>query len=268
MKVIENAVVLSNREIAPQIHSMWLKSPKICQAAAPGQFLHVRVKDSFVPLLRRPLSIGRVEDDTLELVWRVVGVGTEEFTRREPGEEVSLLGPLGTGFTVTGDEKHAILVGGGLGVPPVVYLNRRMKSLGIDSHLLIGARTQQDVPLAPEDPVLQDAEVILEQGGEGRSGLVTELAGDWFTKLEASDDLSGTAVYVCGPWGLVLAMQRITPADRLLRSEVSLEQQMGCGIGVCQGCAVRVKGGPTPYQLVCLDGPVFPLFDVEAPHGK
>ncbi len=268
MKILENAVVLSNTRIAPHIWSMWLQSPEICAAAVPGQFLHVRIKESTLPLLRRPLSIGRVEEDKLELVWRVVGTGTEEFTKRSAGETVSLLGPLGRGFSAPDSLEHAIMVGGGLGVPPMVYLHDHLKAKGVQTHLLIGARTAEDIPLGPDDTARQDAEIILEKPGDGPSGLATELAMKWFTALKESGKLGKTAVYICGPWGLVLAMQKITPGEKLMLAEVSLEQQMGCGIGVCQGCAVRVKGGPTSYQLVCHDGPVFPLFDVESPHGK
>ena len=86
-------------------------------------------------------------------------------------------------------------------------------------------------------------------------------------KERRNGSLSSTAVYTCGPWGLVGAMKRVVPMTELLRAEVSLEQQMACGIGVCQGCASKVEGGPTPYRLVCTDGPVFNLVDVEVPHA-
>lgn len=270
MKVLETGHATRVREIRPGIWSMWVKAPEVCSRAVPGQFLHVRIQQgSFSPLLRRPLSIGRVHGDELELVWRVVGEGTRLLTGTSVGDAVDLLGPLGHGFTIDSSTEQAILVGGGLGMPPMVYLYEHLESLGIHATLMLGVRGKDDIPLAPEDPILAKTTVVAELDGQGfRQGLVTVPATEALEQLRSNGGLANAAVYSCGPWGLVGALQKATPRHELKLTEVSLEQQMGCGVGVCQGCAVVADGGPTPYRLVCTDGPVFDLFSVEVPGGK
>ncbi|MBD3165088.1 hypothetical protein GF324_00660 [bacterium] len=264
MKHHEMGRVTTIREIRPDIWSMWLQAPSICRDAVPGQFLHVRVKQTYVPLLRRPLSIGRVHGDQLELVWRVVGEGTRLLAEVFPGDRVDLLGPLGHGFTLS-NEGPALLVGGGLGLPPLVYLYDELRRRGSKAELLLGVRGAADIPLAEDDPVLDHITITAELGEGYEQGLVTAPTQRSLESHEAAGELDQLSLYTCGPWGLVTALQGVVPEGALRRAEVSLEQQMGCAMGVCQGCAVRAAGGKTPYRLVCHDGPVFPLFDVEAP---
>jgi len=269
VKTLENATVVANNPIRETIVSLWLRAPLIAARAQPGQFVHVRIAPpAFQPLLRRPLSIGRVHGETIELVWRIVGQGTEMLAHVRPGDSVDLLGPLGHPFSLDPPAEKSLLIGGGLGAPPVVFLHEYLKSLGHDSELMIGTRSRADLPLADDDPVLQESALAFELPGDGaHTGLVTDLLAERLSKLRDEGALAGTAVYACGPWGLVAALQRLLPRFNLLRAEVSLEQQMGCGVGVCQGCAVVAEGGPTPYRLTCSDGPVFDLFAVEVPGG-
>ncbi len=269
LKTLERATILQNHEIRPGIWSMWLNSPKIANEAKPGQFVHIRIEDSFLPLLRRPISIGRVDGDKLEFVWRTVGTGTELMTSKSEGDQIDLLGPLGTGFRVTSNIKSAILVGGGLGAPPLVYLHGYLGEMGINSRLIIGAKDEAGIPLASNDPLLDDDSVIvtLESDSEFRKGMVTQPLAEEIELKRQEGELMTAAFYSCGPWGLVKALKKVVPESEFAIEDVSLEQQMGCAMGVCQGCAVNVKGGKTPYQLVCHDGPVFPLFDVEVPDG-
>lgn len=270
MKFLEDAPILDSRLIRPGIHSLLLRSPEIARHARPGQFVHVRVRKEFHPLLRRPLSVGRVEGDRLELVWRIVGEGTALLAQARMGDTLDLLGPLGRPFTIPAGLKRALLVAGGLGLPPLVFLHEELLRQGVSSRLLLGVRGEEDIPLAENDPLLETIEVTAEEGGAYRRGLVTEPAAERLAAWAGEGDggLAGGGVYVCGPWGLVAAMQKVVPRGGLDIVEVSLEQQMGCGIGVCQGCAVRVAGGPTPYRLTCSEGPVFPLFAVEVPDGR
>jgi len=270
VKVLETGRVVRIHEIRPGIWSMWVKAPDICSRAVPGQFLHVRVQpDSFTPLLRRPLSIGRVHADQLELVWRVVGEGTRQLALIDVGQDVDLLGPLGHGFSIDPTVKHAILVGGGLGFPPMVYLFESLLAAGVDSTLMLGVRDRDAIPLADDDPILEKAYIVTEIEQQGfRQGLVTLPTSEVLAQHRENGELGSVALYSCGPWGLVGALQRTVPRHELKLTEVSLEQQMGCGVGVCQGCAVVAEGGPTPYRLVCSDGPVFDLFAVEVPGAK
>jgi dihydroorotate dehydrogenase electron transfer subunit len=265
MKHLEDAIVRSIREIRPGIWSMWLHSQLICRDAQPGQFVHVKAGEAFTPLLRRPLSIGRVHGDQLELVWRVVGSGTESLTSLAVDDNVNLFGPLGTPFTIDSDVSHLLLVGGGLGVPPLVYLYETLKQRGLDATLFLGVGGLKDLPLADDDPMITEIEVTAEDGAGFRKGLITEPVLERIEMLAEADTLASTSLHSCGPWGLVNALQQVLPHDKLKLAEVSLEQQMACGNGVCQGCAVNVDGGTTPYQLVCHDGPVFPLAAVHPP---
>ncbi|MCB2198193.1 dihydroorotate dehydrogenase electron transfer subunit [bacterium] len=268
MKVLETGRITRIQEIRPGIFSLWASAPEICSLAVPGQFVHVRIKDQFLPLLRRPLSIGRVEENQLELVWRVVGEGTRLLGQLGAGDDIDLLGPLGHGFTIPDDAEQFLLIGGGLGMPPMVYLYNHLTMRGRKATLFLGVRGRDDIPLSDDDPILSQARIVAENGEGFRKGLVTEPVNELLDELATKSTLTNTALYSCGPWGLIGALQRTIPQQSLLLTEVSLEQQMGCGIGVCQGCAVEAEGGPTPYRLVCSDGPVFDLFSVEVPGAK
>lgn len=266
MKRLENASVVSCRRIRETIVSLWLDAPQIATLSQPGQFVHVRINDTFQPLLRRPISIGRVRGNQLELVWRVVGTGTEMLAEVKPGDTVDLLGPLGHPFTIDPEVETSVLIGGGLGAPPVVYLYEHLKSQGKRATLIVGARSRADLPLADDDPLLGEATIVTEQEETSfRKGLATEPMLEILDERKTHGKMKETAVYSCGPWGLVGALQKTVPVSELKLAEVSLEQQMGCGVGVCQGCAVTVSGGSSPYKLTCKDGPVFDLSSVEVP---
>jgi dihydroorotate dehydrogenase electron transfer subunit len=200
----------------------------------------------------------------LELVWRVIGEGTKLLAQLNQDDRVDLLGPLGHGFTLP-ENGTSILVGGGLGLPPLVYLYEELRKRDLHAHLLLGVKGRDDIPLADDDPLMGEIHVTAEQDEEFEKGLVTTPAQRLVVEANEEQRLHEISLYSCGPWGLVTALQAGMPVLGMRRAEVSLEQQMGCAMGVCQGCAVRAVGGTTPYRLVCHDGPVFPLFDVEAP---
>jgi dihydroorotate dehydrogenase electron transfer subunit len=265
VKKIEVGKVTAFEQIRKDIFRAVVSCPSICKISYPGQFLHIKVNDSFTPILRRPISIGRIKDDQLELIWRVVGEGTRILAELSVGDNIDLLGPLGKPYTISKDTKHAILVAGGLGLPPLLYLYEKMNMMGISTKLLLGVRDRDSIPINEEDSIFDNIEIIAENDSGFRKGLVTEPVIELLD--EYKDDIDKTALYSCGPLGLVGALQRVVPKGKLQIAEVSLETQMACGIGVCQGCATEVKGGSTPYQLVCNDGPVFDLFDVEVHNG-
>ncbi|MDP8207211.1 MAG: dihydroorotate dehydrogenase electron transfer subunit [Candidatus Electryonea clarkiae] len=268
MKFIDNARVIRNHKIRQDIHSMWLESPLICQNSSPGQFVHLRVNNSFSPLLRRPLSIGRVHGNELELVWRIVGKGTEILAEAKEGESVDLLGPLGKPYSISEHLETAILVAGGLGLPPLTYLYEKLIAAGVKTQLLLGVLNENSIPLSDKDPLFGSILITSEEGELFRRGLVTEPVIDSLQNLENNGGIGKTSLYSCGPWGLIKALKKIVPHMKLLSAEVSLEQQMGCGIGICQGCAVPTEDDNDPFQLVCKDGPVFPLNEVRIPDAS
>lgn len=235
----------------------WLKvlAPEIARQAEPGQFVQVKCGETLDPFLRRPLSIHRFhrEEGTVEFLVQRKGKGTTWLGQREPGQSLDLLGPLGKGFTVKPGQK-ALLVGGGIGVAPLLALAEALARLGSPPVVLLGANSRQDL-LKVEDfrSCSQEVAVSTLDGSQGATGVVTDL-------LEERLRLGFRGfIYTCGPLAM---MQRVAGMARRygVRGEASLEASMACGLGVCLGCTCTVKGEKGPvYAHVCTDGPVFPL---------
>ncbi len=232
--------------------------------------------------LRRPFSIAGRKDEptgvTLEIIHRVVGRGTGYLSHLKTGDVVNILGPLGNGFMIPATLKHALLVGGGVGIPPMFYMARVLKSRGIQAVGFVGAQRKDLVPLtlppatpAPSidgDPVLNATEfascgfptvLATDDGSLGMRGFVTVALKRYLQKnpsLSAAD----TAVFVCGPTPMMRATAGVAE-EAGLPCQVSLEQPMACGMGTCQSCVIRVKNETAPdgwaYKLTCTDGPVF-----------
>ena len=220
----------------------------------PGQFYMLRGDWGADPLLGRPLSV--LGDDprrgVIRFLLKAVGEGTRRLHALEPGEKVFALGPLGRPFAIPAPDsrKPAILVGGGVGVPPLVYLAERFVQEGITFTFLQGARTREDLLLLEELAELGVKPVVTtEDGSEGIRGLVTAPLQDELAR-------DAVAVYACGPEGMLKAVAGMCRGK--VPSHLSLEARMGCGYGVCLGCVVTVvRGGKTLYERVCQEGPVF-----------
>ncbi len=293
------ARILSNKEIGPGYFKMLLDTPGIARGAKPGQFMQVRCSDGFDPLLRRPFSIHRIPSSVsripkIEILYEVIGKGTEVLSKKRAGEFLDVLGPLGNGFTVSRTANHpstslgagerpldfargrrtTILVAGGIGVAPLVFLAEELARRKIDTAVLIGAKTKKLI-LCEKDFKKTGAEVYIatDDGGRGCKGFVSEL----FKKVlrfiprlrsgqaihESSLDLARDrriTTYACGPSPMLKCIASICEQEGL-SCEVSLEERMACGFGVCLGCAVKVKG-EAGYKLVCKDGPVFNAMEI------
>ncbi len=257
-------VVLSNQEIAPGYYRMKILAPGYTQLSSPGQFVMLRVQNSLTPLLRRPLGIYRVgfapaDCDTLppkefvELIYKVVGSGTEIMRELEVGAPVELLGPLGTGFEFGAAGTEKIMVGGGIGLVPLYMLAQELVKTSAVK-LLIGGRTRDDIILASEFERLGvKVEVATEDGSMGTKGLVTKI-------LEQQLDVSKqTEVFACGPMPMLDAVEKIC-TSREVPLQVSLEALMACGVGACLGCVVKGEGHTSSepnYLCTCTAGPVF-----------
>ncbi len=248
------APVLSNTEILPAVHLLWLEAPEIAASAQPGQFVMVRTGEGYDPLLRRPFSIHRVSPlsspTKLALLFEVVGRGTNWLAQREQGDMIDLLGPLGNGFEV--HFYKLLLVAGGIGIAPLAFLAEKAASEGRHVTMLSGAKTaDRAYPLDRLTPgVLAIEFVITEDGSLGREGMVTEYLSDF--------DGWADQIFACGPLSMYETMARI---DWLSNRpvQVSMEARMGCGFGVCYGCAIETRSG---LRLVCKDGPIFELNDI------
>lgn len=254
------ALVLSNIEVAAGIRLLQLRAPDIAASAEPGQFIHVRCSDSLDPLLRRPLSVHRIGrlapsygKDQIAVLFQVVGRGTAGLATRRPGDMIDALGPAGRGFTLRPSTRRLLLVGGGMGIAPLVAAADLAISREIAVTVLAGARTADQ--LLPAQLLPREAEyaVSTEDGSLGFRGVVSDLMPEFLAWADQ--------VFVCGPRGMLEAVGAIV-RGRSVAVQVSLEQRMACGVGACLGCVVDTRRGP---RRVCRDGPVFSLEELTLP---
>ena len=245
------AHIVSNEEIMPQTHLVWLEAPEIAAIARPGQFVMARCGNSHDPLLRRPLSIHQVtEAGRIALLFGVVGRGTVLLSRRQQGDCLDLVGPLGNGFTIEPDSHRLLLVAGGLGLAPLLFLATKGLDDGCSVVLLMGARNAS--LLYPLSSLSSRITCITttEDGSAGVKGMVTGLIAECADQADQ--------VFACGP----ISMYRSMACDGGLKAgrvQISLEVVMGCGVGACYGCTIKTLKG---LQQVCQDGPVFELDEV------
>ncbi len=255
--------VVSNEQIAERIFRMEVEGELAGRMTRPGQFVHVKCGAGIDPLLRRPISICNVDTDKkrLTMIYRVEGHGTRVLSEYVPGQPLDILGPLGEGFPVEGRQagEHALLVGGGIGVPPLYYLGKQLKQCGVRITSVIGFGTASQVFLERELAELGDVHVVTIDGTAGVQGLVTDvLTGEYGLGMSDWDVL-----YSCGPLPMLRALQdKYQPAGK--EGYISLEQRMGCGVGACLACVcpVQEQGEGRKYRKICSDGPVFPLGEV------
>ncbi|MDY0212456.1 MAG: dihydroorotate dehydrogenase electron transfer subunit [Desulfuromonadaceae bacterium] len=261
--------ILYNRQMAPGYYCMGLAAPGYPQLARPGQFVMLRVNQSYDPLLRRPFGIFRTgteglshpemgPQDYMEVVYKVVGRGTRLMSHLVAGDEVGLLGPLGQGFCISPDAggamRDAVLVGGGIGVVPLFMLAQQLVQRGVKVHLLLGGRNCGDIlALAEFERLGVKTSIATDDGTLGEKCFVTQLLKD------ALQEFSGVQVFACGPTPMLQAVQQICVAVDV-ELQVSLEAMMACGVGACLGCVVKGRNHKEQrpeYLCTCKQGPVF-----------
>lgn len=237
------------------IYSMWIEAEDMAKAAAPGQFLSLYTKDSG-HLLPRPISICEIDRERgmVRIVYRVVGLGTKEFSRYQSGEQVIVLGPLGNGFPLESDEKkRAFLVGGGIGIPPMLQLAKELKC---QKQMVLGYRDK--LFLNEEFTKHGQVFVATEDGSAGTRGNVLDAIKE--------QGLEADIVYACGPKPMLRAVKALA-MERGMECWLSLEERMACGVGACLGCVCRSKDTDSHSHVknkrVCKDGPVFAAGEVE-----
>ena len=277
--------IVSNERDTDSYFRLVVRAPKIAPLIQPGQFAHVRVSPLKDALLRRPFSIFQVKDDTFSILYKTIGKGTDALARTGPGEELSVIAPLGHGFTVPkrGGE-IPLLVAGGYGMAAMYMLAQRSPQKGI---AFVGGRRRVDILCEKEFQALGwDVRVTTEDGSHGKKGLVTNLllaelrssrgneAQTKKTKTKRSLLTSAATsrkvkIYACGPTGMLKAVGKIAE-DFKVPAELSMDEHMCCGVGVCLTCVIPVKTGDGPkhteahpskgdweYQRTCTEGPVF-----------
>lgn len=255
--VIEQAEVVTNGNLARGIYVMELTAPGIAQSIQPGEFVNILINPTWSPLLRRPMSVASRRDDRIGLIYKVFGSGTEAMASWRPGQPVDLLGPLGNGWS-TVDGHYPVLVGGGVGIAPILFLHDVLDQEGREHHLIMGARNEEEQFLthAPEGHIT----LTTDDGTAGLKGTVVD------GLIQVLDQVGSgpVTIYGCGPAPMLTALKAFANAQDL-PCQLALEEMMGCGFGICQGCSVEIKtegGNDRPsyrerFQLVCLDGPVF-----------
>jgi len=251
--VVYEAEIVTQRKIADGCYRIELYAPEIARSAQPGQFVMVRTSITADPLLRRPFSINTVDRERglVKILYRVVGRGTALLAGKKLGRRLSVFGPLGKGFTVPPSGRFAV-VAGGLGIAPLYFLVQRLRALGNEVTVFYGAQNRYELLLQEKLAALRvRLFVATDNGAAGFKGTVVDL-------LRAEGIPPVDILYAAGPGPMLRALAAFLREAGIARAEFSLEERMGCGIGACRGCAVKVitPEGPV-YKRVCVDGPVF-----------
>ena len=259
MKYQETALIKEQREIAPGVYSLWLQTEHIAEEARPGQFVSVYCHDES-RLLPRPISICEIdkENGRLRVVYRVTGpkTGTEEFSKLKAGDIIPVIGPLGNGFPYEKAEgKKVFLMGGGIGVPPILELAKQMDCE--KKQIVVGYRDAQTF-LKEEFEQSGELYISTEDGSVGTKGNVMDAIRE--NALEAD------MIYACGPTPMLRAIKQYAEENGI-ECYISLEERMACGIGACLACVCKSKEKDAHSNVnnkrICKDGPVFLSTEVE-----
>ena len=232
--------IKSNEQIAKNVYRMQLGGDT--EGILPGQFVNIRVEGQF---LRRPISVCNIADGILTIIYKVVGVGTEAMSHLPVGTQLDVLTVLGNGYDLSKAGDKPLLVGGGVGVPPMYMLARQLREAGKAVRVILGFNTKDEVFYEEEFRALGcDVTVTTVDGSHGVKGFVTNAL-----------DGKQSYYYTCGPLPMIKALLQAAGTN----GEVSMEERMGCGFGACMGCTIQTTQGP---KRVCKEGPVFPASEL------
>lgn len=244
--------IIQNIKIQQDYYKIILNSLRIAKVSQPGQFVQVKVSNSTEPFLRRPFSIHRVGGQRITILYEAVGRATEILSHRKAGEYLDIIGPLGCGFDLRlaiSNKRQAILVAGGMGVAPLVFLAEKLRKR--KTLVLLGAKTDKQLLCNKEFRDLGcEVKIATDNGSKGFKGKVTDLLKKILPLAISHKPL---AIYACGPKPMLREISHLAQKHNL-PTQISLEEHLACGIGACLGCVVNTKEG---YQRVCTEGPVF-----------
>ena len=254
MSIQEICRAASNTRLGEGLYQLVLDAPQIAAAAQCGQFVHIACGEG--NLLRRPISICEAGEGRLRIVFQVKGEGTRWLADRKEGDTLDVLGPLGHGFDTAALGARPVLLGGGIGVPPMLQAAKCAKAAGAAPRAVLGFRNKGAVILEEDFRAVCETFVTTDDGSYARHGFVTDVL------QELVADATGVAA--CGPKPMLKAIAAIAKQAGL-PCQVSMEERMGCGIGACLvcACALKAENGETRYGHVCKDGPVFNAEEVE-----
>lgn len=255
---IQNGKVLRHEQAGEDYRILAMELPAIAAAAQPGQFIHLRVPSLHDAVLRRPFSICRADNGVIEMLYKTVGRGTAAMEPLQPGQILSVMGPLGNGFPLQCREgTRPALVAGGYGVAPLAFLAARLNRQG---DVFVGGASRKDILCIPEFEKLGwTVHIATEDGTLGTRGLVTAVVTAWLSALGPGER---PEFFACGPNGMLKAVGDMAE-DRGADAWLSLDRHMGCGVGACLACVQRVRrDGVETLARVCKEGPVFAARDI------
>lgn len=230
--------VLSNEPLTPAVYRMVLEGDTQ-YITHSGQFINIELEGKF---LRRPISVADYDATTITIIYKVVGHGTEQMSKMETGKKLDILTGLGNGFSTDNDAQRPLLVGGGVGVPPMYNLCKRLLAEGKHPTVIVGFNTKAEVFYAEEFKALGvDVHIATADGSQGIKGFVTDAIREAGVEFDY--------LYTCGPLPMLKALYDATDVE----AEFSFEERMGCGFGGCMGCTCKTKYG---YKRICKEGPV------------
>ena len=249
--------ILSNTDLAHNIHSLRFETNSSLNYSVPGQFINIKVQGENAPFFRRPFSISQQDNESTEIIFEVVGRGTYYLSCLEAGDYIDLVGPLGNGFTFDMAKSNFLLVGGGIGIPPLLFLAQKMNEKGIAPTFLAGFRSARNNFLTH---LIGTALISTNDGTAGYHGYITDILIDKLAECKTDH------IYACGPEPMLKKVSEISDKSEIPCS-LSVEKVFGCGTGICLGCIVESSlkcytATGKRYLLCCHDGPVFDSTDI------
>lgn len=235
------------KELTKDVYEMQLEGEGAHFITTPGQFINIKINDSLQPYLRRPMSLCDYDDSHITIIFKAVGEGTRILSQKQPGDQLDCLIGLGNGFENM-ETKKAIVIGGGLGVPPMYKLAKELKAKGADVTAVLGFNGKDDVFYEEEFKKICPTYIATMDGTKGTKGNVIDVI--------KQENLSFDHYYACGPEPMLDALVLTYPDN----GSLSFEARMGCGFGACMGCSCKVK--TKPYKRICVEGPVLDSSEV------
>lgn len=239
-------IIKSNQKIAHNIFQMTLIGDT-SQITNPGQFINIKIDDNYQNFLRRPISISSYIENEITIIYKIFGIGTERLSYKKPGDTLDILCPLGNGFTIKKNIKKSLLIGGGVGVPPLLELAKQLKDNNLEFNVIIGFSNSEEVFLENEFKELTEKTIVCTiDGSYGEKGNVLEVIKE--------KSLDFDYYYACGPEKMLHALVKEGYVGQL-----SFEERMGCGFGACMGCSHKTVQS---YKRICKEGPVLESSEV------
>lgn len=255
MKYKEISKIAKIDELADDVYSIWFETENIAKEARAGQFISVYCNEGS-RILPRPISICEIEGNMLRIVFRKVGKGTEEFSESKAGDSFEIMGPLGNGYTLK--DNKALLMAGGIGIPPMVEAAKELKAMGVDDITIIAGYRNNQTFLKEELEKYGKLYIATEDGTVGTKGNVMNVIAEY--------GITADEVYTCGPTPMLRAIKNWA-LENDIEAQLSLEEKMACGIGACLACVCKSKEvdhhSHVNNKRVCKDGPVFLAQEVE-----